>query len=69
MNLRNGSDISIISQSAGSPLKACIGSDIGTIKVSEEIWWAFTNVTGVSETGHSTGKLNFWAMLIPAHGA
>ena len=68
MNLRNGSNISIIGQSGGSSLKACIDGD-GPIIITEDIWWAFTNITGVSEIGRSMSALNYWAMLIPADGA
>ena len=69
MNLRNGSNISIIGESAGSSLKACVEEDFGPITLSEDIWWAFTNVTGVSEIGRSFSPLNFYGMLIPAEGA
>ena len=69
MNLRNGSNISIIGQSAGASLKACVEPDFGPITLSEDIWWAFTNVTGVSEIGRSVSPLNFFGMLIPADGA
>ena len=68
MNLRNGSNISIIGQSAGSALEACVDG-AGPIMVTEDIWWAFTNVTGVREIGRSISSLNFWTMLIPADGA
>ena len=47
MNLRNGSNISIIGQSGGSSLNACIDGD-GPIIITKDIWWAFTNITGVS---------------------
>lgn len=69
MNLRNGSNVSIIGQSAGSSLKACVQPDFGPITLSEDIWWAFTNVTGVSEIGRSVNTHNFWGMLIPVDGA
>ena len=68
MNLRNGSNISIIGQSAGSSLKACVDG-VGPNMVTEDIWWTFTNVTGVSEIGRSVSSLNFWTMLVPADGA
>ncbi|KAK3178707.1 hypothetical protein OEA41_000844 [Lepraria neglecta] len=69
MNLKNGSNPSIIGQSAGSSLKACIEPDFGPITLSEDIWWAFTNITGVGEIGRSLSPLNFFGMLIPAGGA
>ena len=69
MNLKNGSNISIIGESAGSSLKACVQSDFAPITLPEEIWWAFTNVTGASEIGRSVSPFNFWGMLIPADGA
>ncbi|CAD6584213.1 MAG: hypothetical protein ASARMPRED_001632 [Alectoria sarmentosa] len=69
MNLKNGSNISIIGQSQGSAMRACIEPNFSPITLSEEIWWAFTNVTGVAETGRSASPINLWGMMIPANGA
>ena len=69
MNLKNGSNPSIIGQSMGSSLKACVQTDFGPITLSENIWWAFTNVTGVAEVGRSFSPFNYFGMLIPANGA
>ena len=69
MNLKNGSDISIIGKSSGSSLKACVQPDFGPITLSEDIWWAFTNVTGVREIGRSFSPLLYYGMLIPADSA
>lgn len=69
MNLRNGSNVSIIGRSQGSAMRACIEPNFSPITLSEEIWWAFTNVTGVAETGRSISPINPWGMMIPASGA
>ena len=70
MNLRNGSNISIIGKSQGSAMRACIEPSYSPITLSDEIWWAFTNVTGVAEIGRSVSQVsNFWGMMIPANGA
>ena len=69
MNLNNGSNISIIGQSQGSAMRACIEPNFSPITLSEIIWWAFTNVTGVAETRRSVSPINFWGMMIPANGA
>lgn len=69
MNLKNGSNVSIIGESRGSAIRACIEPSFSPISLSEEIWWAFTNVTGVAETGRSASPINLWGMIIPADGA
>ena len=69
MNFGDGSNYSIIGQSGGSSLKACVEPDYGPITLTQDIWWAFTNVTGVSEIGRSVSPLNYGGMLIPADGA
>ena len=66
MNLKNGSNVSIIGESRGSALRACIEPAFTPISLSEDIWWAFTKVTGVAETYRS---LSTWGMIIPANGA
>lgn len=69
MNLKNGSNVSILGQSAGSAMRACIEPGFNPISLSEDIWWAFTNVTGVEEEFRSTSPLEWWGMMIPADGA
>ncbi len=69
MNLINGSNVSVIGQSQGSAMRACIEPNYSPITLPEEIWWAFTNVTGVAETGRSVSPINLWGMTIPAKGA
>ena len=69
MNLKNGSNISIIGQSQGSSTRVCLEPDLTVMTLSEDIWWAFTNITGTNETGRSVSPLNYWAMKIPAFEA
>ena len=69
MNLNNGSNVSIIGSSQGSAMRACIEPNFSPITLSEEIWWAFTNVTGAAETGRSISPISYWGMMIPANGA
>ena len=69
MNLKNGSNVSIIGESRGSALRACIEPTFSLISLSEDIWWAFTNVTEVAEIGRSGSPINVWGMIIPADGA
>lgn len=69
MNLKNGSNPSILGESQGSAMRACIQPDFSPITLSEDIWGAFTNITGAAETGRSVSPLNYWAMKIPASGA
>ncbi|KAL9130315.1 MAG: hypothetical protein Q9175_007051 [Cornicularia normoerica] len=58
MNLKNGSNISIIGQSQGSAMRACINPYYSPITLPEEIWWAFTNVTGIAEEDRSLSPIN-----------
>ena len=69
MNLKNGSNVSIIGESRGSALRACIDPTFSPISLSEDIWWAFTNVTEVAEIGRSGSPINPWGMIIPADEA
>ena len=70
MNLKNGSNISIIGPSAASAIQACLSPGYPLVSLSEDIWNGFVNVSGVSaaEEDRSTG-VNFWGMLINARGA
>ena len=69
MNLKNGSNVSILGESQGSAMKACIDPNFTPITLSEDIWWAFENVTGVNDTGRSVNPTSYWAMTVPADGA
>ena len=69
MNLRNGSNHSILGPSQGSSVKVCIEPQYSVMTLSEDTWWHFTNVTGVREVGRSTTTLSFFGMLIPSDGA
>lgn len=69
MNLMNGSNVSIIGESLGSAMRACIEPTFSPISLSEYIWWAFTNVTGVAEISRSGSAINTWGMILPAKGA
>ena len=69
MNLPNGSNVSIIGESRGSAMRACIEPAFSPISLSELIWWAFTNVTGVAEVSRSGSPINSWGMILPAMGA
>ncbi len=69
MNLNNGSNVSIIGESRGSAMRACIDPTFSPISLSDDIWWAFTNVTGVAEIGRSVSQINLWGMMVPANGA
>ena len=69
MNLKNGSNPSIIGPSQGSVIRACLEPDRPIMTLSEDIWWAFINVTGTGETGRSMSPFTFWAMMIPANSA
>lgn len=70
MNLRNGSDITVLGASRGSAMKACLAPSYEVMSLSEDIWNAFVNVSEVSpaEDERSRG-INFWGMLIEAKGA
>ena len=68
MNLKNGSNPSILGPSAGSAFKACIKPDVHVTGLSSDIWSSFVGISGVHEIGRSDG-INFWGMLISAKGA
>ena len=70
MNLKNGSNISILGPSAGSAMKACIVPGYTVLSLSEDIWNAFVKVSKITAatTIRSTG-VHFWGMLINARGA
>ena len=69
MNLKNGSNVSIIGQSRGSAMRACVRPDFNLITLHEDIWGSFINATGVVELGPSTSMINLGGMMIPANGA
>lgn len=69
MNLMNGSNPSILGQSQGSALRACIDPNYSPITLPQVIWEAFVNVTGTGDIGRSFSPFNYYGMLIPADGA
>lgn len=69
LNLENGSNVSILAESQGSAMKACIQPNFSPMTLSQDIWGAFSNITGQVETGRSVSPLNYWAMKVPADGA
>ena len=70
MNLKNGSNISIIGASAGSALQACINPTYEAMSLSEDIWNRFVNVSEVTPAPDERALgVNMWAMLILASGA
>lgn len=69
MNLKNGSNPTILGPSAGAALKACIDLTfplIATLPV--DIWNEFVAISEVQSPGRSMG-VYFWAMMILADGA
>lgn len=50
-------------------MQACIQLDSTPLSLPEDIWWAFTNVTGTVETGRSVSPVGYWGMTIPSEGA
>lgn len=72
MNLRNGSNPTILGPSAGLALKACIDpsySLVATLWV--DIWNQFVDISKVQAIGveQRSRGIYFWAMLISAEGA
>ncbi len=47
-------------------MRACLQPEAHTITLPEDTWWAFTNVTGTAETGHSLSPVGFYGMAFPA---
>ncbi len=68
MNLKNGSNPSILGSSVGSAIKACISPDRPVMSLSSDIWGLFVKISGVHEMGRS-GGINFWGMSISVNGA
>ena len=69
MNLKNGSNPSIMGSSQGSAIKACVMPEVDYISISNDIWDTFLNISMNQETGRSGGPINYWTMLIAAAGA
>lgn len=67
MNLKNGSDVSILGDSHGSAMRGCIVFDGPVVTFAEDIWWTFTNITGIGEIGRSTSPITYWAMKMPSN--
>ena len=68
MNLKNGSNPSLLGPSAGSTLRACIRPGFPHLSLPQATWTKFVEISKVQETGKSEG-LNDGAMLILAQGA
>ena len=68
MNLKNGSNPSILGSSAGSAIKACIAPEFPIMSFSIDIWNSFKSVANVDDIGRSYG-INFWGMIISANGS
>lgn len=64
MNLKNGTNTSIIGPELGAGYGACIYlSDFAT-SIPQDLWFRFLNVSGSTETGRTTNPWNYWTMLI-----
>ena len=69
MNLKNGSNPSILGESQGSAIQACVDPVNDYMSLDNYIWSRFVNVSGVVETGRILGPINFWTMTVLADGA
>lgn len=66
MNLKNGSDASLFSSSAGVSLQSCLSVNNPLMSFPEAIWTSFANVAGCQQLGRSIG-INDYAMAISAN--
>ena len=69
MNLRNGSNISIMGEQLGSSFKACVKPDQDSINFAHDIWANFVEVSGVKETKRTGAPLHYWTMNVEAETA
>ncbi|KAL9125911.1 MAG: hypothetical protein Q9217_004946 [Psora testacea] len=69
MNLKNGSNSSILGESQGSAIKACVEPDVDWISINADIWSPFVTISGVKEIGRWTGPINYQTMRVLASGA
>ena len=68
MNLKNGSNPSIIGTSADSAFKACIQPDYPVITLNMSIWRSFLGVSDAIPIDRSLG-INFFGMTISVNGS
>lgn len=69
MNLRNGSNPSILGEQRGSSIRACVAPNVDYLSVGYDIWSAFVNVSGVEETSRTTGPFHYYTMNVAASSA
>ena len=69
MNLKNGSSVSISGTSYGQAIRACVEPTSNTIGLPHDTWGRFIFVSGSTELGPSSDKLNFWSQLVLTAGA
>ena len=69
MNLKNGSNPSILGEQLGSSIKACVKPDIDSINFGYDVWANFVQISGVQETKRVTGPLHYWTMNVAADSA
>lgn len=68
MNLRNGSNISILGSSRGSAMRACIAPDYPLVSLPIGIWDSFVETSGVTPIGRTYG-IHFGSELISRDNA
>lgn len=64
MNLKNGSDLSILGASHASALRVCVNPTPSFIGMPYDMWTGFLNNSGSTEVGRSDSHLNFFSMLV-----
>ena len=69
MNLKNGSNPSILGEQRGSSMRACIEPNRDYMSVAYDIWAGFVNVSGVEETDRTKGPFHYWTMNVAADNA
>ena len=69
MNLKNGTNASILGDSLGAATRACLDPGGDSMSLPVDIWNNFVNVSQSQETGRSTGPIHYWSMLVAAAGA
>lgn len=68
VNLRNGSNPSLLGSSAGTALRGCISPDYPLISLSEDIWHSFVSIAGDKEMGRAYDT-NYRGLLVSARGS
>ena len=69
LNLKNGSNPSILGSSQGAAIKACVLPENDYISLPYDVWDAFRNTTENEETGRSFASVGYYTMLVAANGA